>query len=60
MMSIIPPKKAYKTRSIRIDKAILDRIHDIALEQNTSDNYIIEKLLEYGLQQYDTAPKAKK
>lgn len=62
-MSIIPPKppaKNAKTRSIRIDKAILDRIDSIATERGESANYVIEKLLEYALQQYDTPQKSKK
>jgi predicted transcriptional regulator len=61
-VSIIPPKppaKVAKTRSIRIDKAILERIHEIALERDESDNYVIEKLLEYALQQYDAPKKTK-
>jgi hypothetical protein len=62
-MSIIPPKptpKTYKTRSIRVQEHILERIEEIRKEQNVSANYVIEKLLEYALQQYDTSPKPKK
>ena len=62
-MSIIPPKpakKTYKTRSIRIDKTILDKIDSVAAERDESANYVIEKLLEYALQQYETPQKLKK
>ena len=59
-MTIIPSKKTYKTRSIRVDKAILDKAHKIATEEGTSDNYVIEKLLEYALKQYETQPDKKK
>jgi predicted transcriptional regulator len=59
-MPIIPPKpakKEYKTRSIRVDKAVLERIDAIAKERDESANYVIEKLLDYALQQYENQPK---
>ena len=54
---IIPPsgkaKHTKKTRSIRVYEHLLDKVDSIASDTGESANYIIEKLLEYALQQYD-------
>jgi hypothetical protein len=59
-MPIIPPSEEKKTRSIRVSKSLLEKIDNIALEKGESGNYIIEKLLEFALSEYENEQKSKK
>lgn len=45
-------KKATTTVSIRIDSAMLHSLQQVAMEQNVSRNFVIERFLSYALKQY--------